>query len=240
MRPTSITFVVIFTVMALASSGCSRPPAEDIVAEVGGHVITSREFADFYQVRPMLDQMIWETIVVLECNKRGITLDKDKYEDAFNMFIEQRGGREATQEWLDTNGIRWDDILTYNKQQVLQQQLIDNEIGSPTEEEINQLWNEKGDRYRQSLSGQLGIPETEITKDDVRDQIITEWRNTKQSDVFTGLKEKLIKEYDVKNYFTKKGLEMTETYEEKTEPVAVKKMDESAGEDHPGEGGPGQ
>ncbi len=237
MRLTGITFVVIFTVMALASSGCSRPPAQDIVAEVGGHFITAQEFTNFYQVRPMLDQMIWEKIVVLECGKRGITLDKDKYESAFNMFIEQRGGREATQEWLDTNGIRWEDILTYNKQQVLQQQLIDNEIGSPTEEEINQLWNEKGDRYRQSLSSQIGIPEAEITKDDVRDQIITEWRNTKQNDVFTGLKDRLLKEYDVKNYLSKKGLEMTETYEEKTEPVAVKQMDETPGENQPVEGG---
>jgi hypothetical protein len=237
MKFTRILLIVLITVMAMGTFACSRPPQEDIIAEVGGHPITATEFAEYYQVRPMLDQMIWEDLVILECEKRGIALDEMKYEESVNMFVEQRGGKEATKEWMDANGIRWADIFYYSKMQILQQQLTEDEIGEPSEEEMLGLWEEKKDRYKQALSGQLGVLPEEITMDDVRDQIITEWRTAKQSTVFTDLKEKLKGDYNVINYFTLEGVEMKEIYDEATETKAIKDLGEEEEKEESAEAG---
>jgi len=215
--------MLILIVCLPGSLGCYMPEESDIVAEVGGVIITKDEVADYYMTKQyVIDSVIWDKIVILECNERGLSLDDEKYEEAINGVIEQNGGVEVFSEQLGETGNTIEDVYTAVKMQILNGQLIEDVIGEPTEEEILGVWNEKKDDIKRNLATQMGKPESEITLEDAREIIIQEWKGSRSQEVSMAFKDDLKAKWGVKNYYSGEGLEFTELVEKIEEVVPLK------------------
>ncbi len=223
MKIRSAFFIFVLIVCLLGSLGCYMPEETDIAAEVGGVIITKQEVADYFMTKQyVVDAIIWEKIVILECNERGISLDGDKYEGMISGVIEQNGGAEVFAEQLSKTGNTLEDVYTAIKMQILDGQLLEDIIGDPAEEDILGLWNEKKDDLKRSLATQMEKSEAEVTLEDARESIIQDWKGSRYQEVSMTFKDDLKAKWGVKNYYSGEGLELTEVVEKIEEVVPLK------------------
>lgn len=223
MRIRNALFIFVLIVCLLGSLGCYMPEESDIAAEVGGVIITKDEVADYFMTKQyVVDAIIWDKIVILECNERGISLDEEKYEEMINGVIEQSGGAKIFSEQLGKTGNTLEDVYTAIKMQVLTGQLLDDIIGEPTEEDILGIWNEKKNDFKRNLAAQLDKPEAEITLEDAHENIIQDWKGGRYQEVSMAFKDDLKAKWGVKNYYSGEGLEFTELVEKTEEVVPLK------------------
>ena len=236
MKIRNALFVLVLIICLLGSLGCYMPEESDIAAEVGGVIITKTEVADYFMTKQyVIDAIIWDKIVILECNERNISLDLEKYEEMITGVIEQNGGVEVFSEQLKLTGNSIEDVYTAIKLQILNGQLMDDIIGEPAEEIILGLWDQKKDEYKATLTNQMGMPEVEITLEDARETIIQEWKGAKYQEVSVTFKDELKAKWGVKNYYTGEGQELTEIVEKIEEIVPLKgtgELEESDVEEH--------
>jgi hypothetical protein len=217
MRISSILLVVIAILCLVGTIACQAPEKREVLAEVGGHVITMDQLVEQHGAKQLVDQMIWEMMVVLECRERGIILDEVKYKESIENYLTQAGGIDAFKAQLDEMGFEMKDFFLGNRMQILFGQLIEDVAGEPSEQDIDKLWRENEERYRKTVAGRFGVPESEITKADAKEEIVREWKNMEQQKLYGTYVETLKEKYDVKNYLTMKGVEMKELADEKKE-----------------------
>ena len=236
MKIRNALFILVLIVCLLGSFGCYMPEETDLVAEVGGVIITKEEVADYYMTKQyVVDAIIWEKIVILECNERGISLDVEKYEGMIKGVIEQNGGAEIFAEQLGKTGNTLEDVYTAIKMQILDGQLLNDVIGEPAEEDILGIWNERKDDFKRNLATQMGKSEAEVTLEDARENIIQDWKGSKYQETSMTFKDDLKAKWGVKNYYSGEGLEFTEMVEETEEVVPLKgsgEIEESAVVEH--------
>lgn len=221
-------YIAVFIICLLGTLGCYQPEQSDIVAEVGGIKITKNEVAEYYAVKTsgIVDVMIWDKVILFECESRGIMLDAGKYEEMMNGTIMQSGGKDAFEEMLVNMGITLKDVSKALKMQVLEGLLLEDIVGEPTDEEINAIWEADKEQLTLSFANSMKISQSEVTKDDVMEAIIMNWQNNRRQEVSTTFKDELRVKWGVKNYFTGEGVEFTETVEERKEIVPLKGGDE--------------
>ena len=217
-------YIVVFIICLFGTLACYQPEQSDIVAEAGGIIITKDEIAEFYMVKQygIIETIIWEKILLLECKDRGIFLDADRYEEMMNGAIMQNGGKEAFKEMLGDMGLTLKDVSKAIKMQILDSQLLDVILGEPTDEEINAIWEADKEQLTLSFANDMKVSQSEVTKDDVMEAIIQSWQNNRRQEVSATYRDEVKEKWGVKNYFTGEGVEFTETVEETEEIVLLK------------------
>jgi len=224
MKISRTCYIFVFIICLFGTLACYQPKQVDIAAEVGGIIITKDEIAEYYIVKQygILETIIWDKVLLLECNDRGISLDADKYKEVMNGAIVQSGGKEAFEEMLGDVGLTLKDVSKAIKMQVLDGQLQEEMVGEPTDEEINAIWEADKEKLTLDFANRMEVHQSEVTRDDVRETITQDWKGNKRQEVSATYRDEMKKKWGVKNYYSGEGLEFTETVEETKEIVPMK------------------
>ena len=210
------TLIVLITLISLVCVlACVAPERnEDVLAEVGGVTITVEDLLNHTMTKQAIQQMIQDSLILLEAQDRGITLDLVTYKEQVNGFIKQYGTKEAAGESLKEQGASWNDLFHFQKFQILSTQIVDDIVGEPTEEELKKIFQENENRFRNTAATRAGVPASEITFEDVREDVEKDWKNRRTGEIWPTLPDDLTKKHGVKNYLTGEGVKPTKEEEE--------------------------
>jgi foldase protein PrsA len=129
-----LLIITIIMILSLGLNGCSSKNKEGLVAEVNGEAITEEEFNADYQVfktlyekqlgkdaldqvgqdgktleqslkESILEKLIMERIVAKESDTMNISVSDEEVSEQLASYIDEMGGQEKFDEFLDNNDI---------------------------------------------------------------------------------------------------------------------------------------
>ena len=231
---------LILVLSLMGTIACHTPSSQDdVLAEVGGVVITVDDLLDHPAATQALDSIIQDTLVLIECQERGIKLDEVKYRESVDSFVNSRGGKEEVEAFMRQNNIWWPDFFQFNRLQVLSAQLVEALAGEPTEKEMRAHFDENLDRIRRTVARRMGVEEGQVTFLDALEDVKMELINQKQGEIWQTFKADLEEKYGVKNYISGAGVRDEEEDEPEVlldlsgeeEEEGIEDLDEEHGED---------
>jgi foldase protein PrsA len=143
-----LLIITIIMILSLGLNGCSSKNKEGLVAEVNGEAITEEEFNADYQVfktlyekqlgkdaldqvgqdgktleqslkESILEKLIMERIVAKESDTMNISVSDEEVSEQLASYIDEMGGQEKFDEFLDNNDITMEFFQDNMKKELL-------------------------------------------------------------------------------------------------------------------------
>jgi len=236
-----------FALLAFMGAACKEtPPAGTaggtaqagdcdgmVIAKVGDVDLT---LADLFQMPTIYmaidDGMIMQEVLRQEAARRGISLTQEEIQKGLDDFYAGRGGKESFLGSVPPSipkSLVDGDIRKMVISQALQKAILENawekDHGPVTDEEIDTIWNERGQMFIDQTAAELQIDPSQVTKEmavnKVKDEIKNQWLTEKQNTFFEDLK----KTYNARNLLRER-LGEQETVEA---PPAMEETTQSSG-----------
>jgi len=248
-----LTMLAIITLAAilLLSPGCREPETtiqtagggkidteSMVIARVGDTDIMLKDLIFSVPAFAYLQQnLIGSEIFSQEARKRGVYPTEEKIQEAYDKQIQGQGGEEGILKQFPPS-IPRDVALKYFRNQyvltqLLQQAIMEDEFvkkqGTPTEDQITQVWNEREQSFRTSIAAERKIAADQVTMDMARQQIEDQLKQQWLGQNGAKFMDDLTKSYPVENYL----LQQYSTTQ--TEEVIVPEVGQRSAQ--PGEGG---
>jgi len=179
-----------------------------VIVKVGEAEITLADLLAKPQVYPILnDGLIAREVARQEAAKRGITPDMEFIQEQINVMIGQNGGYDAFMEQMGQQMpviLIPNDVREYFIHASLQQSIIDDlweeqQMPRP-EEELMELWETNGERYRLAVSSKLGLDIADVTYEMAVDEIIAELKTNWLSVNSQTSWQEIMDSYEIENY----------------------------------------
>ncbi len=178
-----------------------------VIAKVGDVDLTLADLLQMPTIYMAVDDgMIMQELLRQEAARRGISLTQEEIQKGLDDFYAGRGGKEKFMESVPPSipkSLVDGDIRRMVISQALQKAILENawekDHGPVTDEEVDTIWNERGQMFIDQTAAELQIDPAQVTKemavDKVKDEIKNRWLMEQQTKLFENLK----KTYNVRN-----------------------------------------
>jgi len=219
---TSVLLAVVFGIGILFAVGCRESATPEgskdsgfpdlskiVAAKVGDTDVMLSDLVFEYQTYTLFNQQIIGAAVIKEeVRKRGIYPTAEEQNKLFEDSLIQQGGREQFLKQFPPDfppQIALDALTEQALMGLLQQALLGNEYeakhGAPTQEEINQSWEENKTVFQNTVvSENPGMKPEDVTIDLAMEQIKKQIKDKWVAHIVQTFFPDLIKSYQVTNY----------------------------------------